>query len=155
MLQGYWSYKLCFQAKDILLLKQLLSLFKFWEVLLILPFKFLFVHYILDVDVFSGFSTWLYSYLLTWESSLSFSPVGDLLALITCILGNNYLAIYLQTPAAYWIFKARIRLSHFNQNLSSSICDQVPHPPPAPHRPYPNSQVMFLPSVRTPLGWFS
>lgn len=63
-------------------------LFKFWEVLLILP-RFSFC-------VYFGCSPRILILAVFWfahlgELSLSFSHLGDLLALITCILRNIYL----------------------------------------------------------------
>lgn len=57
------------------------------------------------LDVLLVVSLWLYSHLLTWESSCSFSYLGNLLAVNYMQAKDIYLYLYyFQTPTAYWTF---------------------------------------------------
>lgn len=77
-------------------------LFKSWGgVLLIQQISF----FACTLDVLLVVSLWLYPHLLTWESSRSFSYLGNLLAVNYMQAKNTYLYLYyFQTPIAYWTF---------------------------------------------------
>ena len=79
-------------------------LLKSWEFLLLLSYRFLFPACTLNVKVLLMVSPWQYTHLLTWESSLSFSHLGNLLAINYMQAKNIHLYIYFQTPTAYWTF---------------------------------------------------
>lgn len=102
-------------------------LLKSWEVLLLLSYRFLFPACTLNVNVLLIVSPWQYSHLLSWESSLSFSHLENLLVINYMQAKNSHLYIYyFQTPTAYWTFS--ILMSTRPKTAHPSLKFSVLHP---------------------------